>query len=354
MDETHGLAPRILGQGETINLQPPPPPPMSDDTLPPWFGQVRISFLEGVDQMIDRKMVPMQNDITEIKGQVQEVKVQAGRAEALALEAKTSVEELRNQFVKTPPGSSIDGELRKRVQEIETKFAQGPMAESQGLATNTLVAGGLKVSLAAATQWVNKLFREAENTAPLEVYKKGKPDEEFKGLLFLKFRNSSEAKGALATLKDSMARENIGKDAKDKIWCDFEFPLEKRICDGFLNDFRKQLLEWQYPKNASRSTRTWASSRSEASLWPRLIKNFEFGVKWDSEWETWEKLQASTELQAMMAKATGKKGFSRQGSMQRLLAMMGPQALRHSFTPWQHKSAHGHKWDDLWFCFLTS
>jgi hypothetical protein len=232
-------------------------------------------------------------------------KAQAEKAEALALEAKTSVAELRNQFMTAPPSSSIDGELRKRVQEIETKFAQGSMGEPGGLATNTLVACGLKVSLEGATQWANKMFREAQNIAPLEVYKKGKSDEEFKGLLFMKFRNTSEATNALATLKDSVARENIGKDAKSRIWCDFEFPLEKRVCDGFLNDFRKQLLEWQYPKECIEVNKDLGLIKVGGIIVVKVeVKNFEFGVNWDSQWETWEKLQASTELQAMMAKAT--------------------------------------------------
>jgi hypothetical protein len=308
IDETHGLAPGIVGPGEIIDPSlPPPPPPPSDDTLPPWFGKMKISFLEGVDEMFDRKMVPIQNDIKEIKGQVQDVKLQAEKAEALALEAKSSVENLRDQFVQAPPSSSVDEDLRKRVQEIETKFCQGSMAEPGGLATNTLVAGGFKVSLAAATQWVNKLVREAQNIAPLEVYEKGRPDEEFKGLLFMKFRNIPEATSALATLKDSLARENIGKDVRDKIWCDFEFPLEKRVCDSFLNDLRKQLREWEYPKECIEVNKDLGHIKVGGTIVAKVeVKNSEFGVKWDSQWETWEKLQSSTELQAMMAKAKDK------------------------------------------------
>ena len=49
-------------------------------------------------------------------------------------------------------------------------------------------------------------------------------------------------------MKDAVDHENHGKDPKDSAWRDFEFPIEKRVCDTFLVDFRKQLTAWQFPK----------------------------------------------------------------------------------------------------------
>ena len=70
-------------------------PKESDDSLPPWFGKMKSSLLEGVDGLFDRKILPIQKDIKDIKEQ-------AGRAETIALEAKASVEELRKELSENP------------------------------------------------------------------------------------------------------------------------------------------------------------------------------------------------------------------------------------------------------------
>ena len=58
---------------------------------------MKISLLEGVDEMFDKKIIPIQKDIKEIKEQ-------AGRAEQVALEAKKNVENLQNQLSQTVVG----------------------------------------------------------------------------------------------------------------------------------------------------------------------------------------------------------------------------------------------------------
>ena len=65
----------------------------------------------------------------------------------MALEAKSSVDDLRKQVLQAPPSVSID-ELCKRVDDIESKFTLGAAAHPNDSSTNILVVGGLTVSVA--------------------------------------------------------------------------------------------------------------------------------------------------------------------------------------------------------------
>ena len=50
----------------------------------------------------------------------------AGTAETVALEAKTCVQKFRVKLSRGPPaGTTIDGELQKRVQDLEAKIISG-------------------------------------------------------------------------------------------------------------------------------------------------------------------------------------------------------------------------------------
>ena len=129
-----------IGPQTNLFPQPRPPPSASDDELPPWFGKMKISLLEGVDEMFDKKIVPIQKDI-------QEIKDQAGKAEQMVLEAKTNVENLRKELSQSPPGvPRFDEDLRNRVRDIKEKSNTDqlpppapPALGGSELATNSLV-----------------------------------------------------------------------------------------------------------------------------------------------------------------------------------------------------------------------
>jgi hypothetical protein len=159
--------------------------------------------------------------------------------------------------------------------------------------------------MTAATQWTNKLLKDALNSAPLETYKKGDPQEAFKGLMFMKFSTVSQAAQALGVLREAVGRENFGKDFKDKLWCDFEFPIEKRVCDGFLADFRMQLLGWQFPKQCLEIDKGLGLLKVEGKVVAKVAVDADgFGIQWvNAGLGTWELLQTSAEFKAIVNKA---------------------------------------------------
>ena len=60
--------------------------------------EVKESLLEGVDKILDQKMGPVKLEIADMKSQVEQANVWAGKAEEVAIEAKNIAKELKEQF----------------------------------------------------------------------------------------------------------------------------------------------------------------------------------------------------------------------------------------------------------------
>ena len=104
--------------------------------------------------------------------------------------------------------------------------------------------GGFKdLSLESSTQWIQKILGEAPN-----IFLKLKSTETFKGLLFIKFSSPADANTAIVKLKDAATKENQTRAQTNRMWVDFEAPIEKRAVKSFLSGFRFQLIEWKFPK----------------------------------------------------------------------------------------------------------
>jgi len=268
--------------------------------------------IEGtpMQQSMEHLRTEMTTFKDEVRVEVNNVKSKVSKVEdTLKLQGVRMKEfeaKLNEGAMQNSSGIAIDEELRKRVDEIESTFTQGLLTLPKSI--NTLVIGGLKVSYTAAVQWVNKISRDSRAAAPIDTYKKSRPEDPFKGVMFLKFRNIQEAENTLLILKDEVARENVGKDGQHRIWCDFEFPIEKRLCDGFLTDLRKQLLEWNFPKECIEVDKELGFMKVEGAMVVKVdVKGQEFDVQWvNAAWANCGQLQSSEELRAIKGKAVGR------------------------------------------------
>ena len=269
------------------------------------MGPLRLSMV-GLETKFTDLNVSVDTRLKNVEACVKEACSQAGRAETVALEAKTCVQELREELSRGPPGgTTIDGELQKRVQDLEAKIVSG-LQVTQHAESSTLAMGGFKISLDAATLWTNKVLQASKDHLPAETYKLGKPEEQFKGLLFMRFCSPSQATTALKSLKAAAFAENQSKESQDRLWCDFKTPIEERTCNGFLFGLRRQLIEWKFPSQCVKVEKECHLLKVAGKAIVQVrVQGDEFKVNWLSqEWAEWPQIQTSNELAAIMKVAT--------------------------------------------------
>jgi len=99
-----------------------------NSTPPPWFDKMKMSLLDGMDAMMDRKMQPQKKDIQDIQSLETQMKTQTTKTEEafkLALDAKSSVQELRDEIAKAPAATQFsDVDLKNRILEVEAKMGR--------------------------------------------------------------------------------------------------------------------------------------------------------------------------------------------------------------------------------------
>ena len=148
---------------------------------------------------------------------------------------------------------------------------------------------------------------------PQEIYKKGKPEEQFKGLLFMKFASSAEATAALTAVKETLIAENTGKAFKERLWCNFEHPVEKRTCNGLLFALQSQLIECKFPKECIEVNTDDGTMKIESKPVVNVTtENYEIKIDWlMPSWKNWTELQSSKEFETIVNEAKDKLAKSR-------------------------------------------
>ena len=284
IDETHGLAPPSNNNRSPRN-----------DELPSWFDHMKSSILEGVDTMLDQKIKPMRQDIQELEAQMQETKSSIQKAESLALDAKASVKDLRDEIYLKPPEVNHDEDLRKRVQEMEIKFAAHGIKHDE---ETVVLFGGLQnLSWSAATGFVSKTLKELQLDAANDIFFKG---AEFGGILFAKFGSPSVAEKVVLSM--SKSKSKVG----ESIWCKKGRPLETRVPLSLLLGLRRQLIEWNTcsKSDVRVDDNSMIMKVGGVAVAQATVLNKKLNLQWlDPTWSTWTELQSSSELKDLMTKA---------------------------------------------------
>ena len=312
IDETHGLAPPgDIDENLLEDLNAPPK----------WASAWQQVLLSGVRDVVQQEIKPLKEEVSLLTTKVEEVDINAKHAADMAKEAKDIATAVRTEWQATKDGtiklqSSHSTVIDDRINSIETELGKLKLPSAHvSTSQNILVMGGFgQVSQAAATQWIERALRASNVTLPQDIYKKGKPEDPFKGMLFIKFPSVSEASPALTSLKSAASPENFGKGPKDRLWCDFEEPLEKRICKSFLFSLKSQLVEWKYPQGCVQVEKDLGVLKVEGKPVVKVaVVGAEFKIEWLVEsWATWAILQNSAELLKIIADAKEKIAKSRE------------------------------------------
>ncbi|CAK0910463.1 unnamed protein product, partial [Prorocentrum cordatum] len=103
-------------------------------------------------------------------------------------------------------------------------------------------------------------------------------------------------------LRDKLTAENLGREAKNRIWCDVEAPIEVRVYTGFLRNLRNQLVEWKYSQKSVKIDRDAGALKVQGEEVVQVkVINYEFIITWmKEEWKTWDELQKSRELELLV------------------------------------------------------
>ena len=334
-----------LGYNQIGSLSTPPgafPPnsvsqetgKMHEDSEEKSSGSDKVT-LDAIKGLLKETLGPLTSSVSElrsefagfkheIKEEVHQVKTRVGKMEDGLKMTNIRMKDMENKVENIGAQGTSENpslvkkieDLEKSIQEINLQKSANPIGVSpkySDIMTNTLVMGGLKVSLEAATQWANKVIGAAQGILPREIYKKGAPDEAFKGLMFLKFSSCSEAASALGTLQAGVVKENIGKDAKNRLWVDFEAPIEQRVCDGFLIDLRKQLIQWEFPSSCIEIVKEVGGLKVAGKnvVQVEVVGNEFRSTYVNEEWAKWPELQDSAELKVITGKAKDRLAKSR-------------------------------------------
>ena len=108
-------------------------------------------------------------------------------------------------------------ELTQKLKQLEEEVARISISKVIG-ESSTLVMGGLaQTSLEAAIVWIRQSHSAAGTTMPLEIYKKGPPDEAFKGRLFIKYAARGDAERGLTASRSKCTQENAHREPKNRL-----------------------------------------------------------------------------------------------------------------------------------------
>ena len=303
VDESHGLAPRVDIDAD-----------MSGDP-PKWASAWKQDLLSGLSEVVKGEINPLKKQVALLSTKVEEVDTSGKHAATMAKEAKEIATTVQTEWQAAKDGniklqSSHSTLIDNRINSIETELGKLKLPGAHvSTNQNTLVMGGFDtVSQTSAIQWIERTLRVSKVTLPQDIYKKGKPDEPFKGMLFIKFPSVSEACQALSSLKSAAFPENFGKGPKDRLWCDFEEDIEKRICKSFLFSLKTQLVDWKYPKNCVSVDKDLGILKVENKPVVKVsVVGDEFKIEWLMEsWASWTLFQNSPELTKIIGVAKEK------------------------------------------------
>ena len=234
------------------------------------------------------------------------------------------LEDKLQQGTRTPNSSSNEDVLQK-LKEIENEIERlrlGKDEQSNEDQCSTAVVGGLaqKGSTEAAMTWLTDALWNHWAPRPVDHYIK---QEEFSGMLFLKFKNQADRDTAVNVMKHKLAKLPEGRG----MWAKPDKPLEERIILSILYGAKWMLNQWGWARQAM-----WVDDG------PGVLKlgddivltavvcgetlNIEYGKDWESYMasEQWTKMV--NDAQGKMAnrsskgetKGKGKKGSGKMGA----------------------------------------
>ena len=216
--------------------------------------------LDAIAALLDSKLACVTNGMKDLKVDVEMLQSNlesvAGEVESLTVETRAGLNSLAHRVTSLESmdqrgESGIDRpadnseNVQRKIEELEAHIAKMrtdmPKDDEQG---RTMVVGGLAAALNLEDAYqiiATELWQRWAPTS-LQHYVKG----DFKGIVFMKFKNADECEAAIRTMKDAKL-----KCGDNEVWAKKEMPLETRTVKNLLFAVKLMMLDWNvYDKRA--------------------------------------------------------------------------------------------------------
>ena len=281
-------------------------------------GEVKDMFKSMMHMMKSVKV-----EVSGMKVAVDQAKLQAGMAVAVATKAEASIAALQKtveeSFVTKEAANQSVAELRI---EFERKFenvsATAPTTPELSAREATVVFTGLDGMLANSKEFIDKHLENMKLPIPLDAFHKG---ETFKGVLHYKFDNHQAAAEVIKKFDQAKVQY------KDKsILCKADLPVEQRVPLSFILGLRRLLLSWGFDrKNLKVNDAIPLLSVGGDKVVSAHVEGSHIHVEWfDHEWASWDALQSSPGFKELIDSANTRLGHSAEAKKGRGKGYKGP------------------------------
>jgi len=278
---------------------------------------------EEEDMDVTKMMKVMMKDMKEMKwlmktnsADIKEAKDEARSASQTAVQAMMTASAVEKEVQQLKESAVTKENVEEVVKASLNQLNPGLQNTTGKTNSTTILLGGLEhKSAEEAKAWVNRLLLDGKAAQPQDAYKKGKRDEEFKGLLFMKFANESQAEFALQVCKDKCDKENMRRPKENRLWANYDAPVEERTVNSFLLSLRWQLLEWGFDKKYIKVELEQGIMKAGGKEVLKVeVKESAFKLEWvNKTWGEWEALCNSPEYGRLVEKANEKLAKSKEG-----------------------------------------
>ena len=205
-------------------------------------------------------------------------------------------------------------ELREALQQVQTSTTpRSTTSTARATGTATVVLGGLPhESLEEAETWINKALEDV-HLPPNKIYKKGTPDEGFKGLIFVEFDTPGAAQQAQVHLQELSSKSLKPRVGSSRVWCNLDSPIEVRVVASLLLGLRYVLTQWGFEKRYLKvDTEAGIIKAGGKPIMRATVEADILNIIWlDPDWEKWSELQSAPEWAEVEKKARERLSQSR-------------------------------------------
>ena len=258
--------------------------------------------------MLSQELSPLKSAVDGLQAELANLSVSV-EARLAAVEARVDTTQVRIEKLevwvaeaKQQPGEAVTSpeviaKLQGMQKQIDELVRGRPAADAEQNAC-TAVVGGLAGfgTISEASAWLNDKLTALTAPIPVDTYIKGGT---FNGLLFAKFRNKLDRDAAVLRMRSASYQYG-----GNPVWARPDLPIEKRVPEGFLFGFKRQLVEWGFQRSIVRIDTDALNMKVGSELAVTAgVANGRLQCQWHGAWATWEDLHGSSELDVMMKKA---------------------------------------------------
>ncbi|CAE8688875.1 unnamed protein product [Polarella glacialis] len=301
-----------LDDGEELIAPLPIPQPLFDTQQEP-------VTMQGIAALFKREIAPVSSSVSSlrddfikmqisIREDMQAIGIRLATIEQHMDLANFRIDKLEHLVDNMPALSAqVDPAFRQQVNAMQVQLdslqkvdglRQGNLTHHDaGQRACTAVLGGLAglTSQQDAEAWLIDKLASLSGPMLVNTYIKS---EEFRGILFAKFKDSFERDIAVALLRSASLKQS-GQD----VWAKEDLPIEARAPKSFLLGLKRLLKSWGFNKVTVDGGFTCLSMSSECAVTVKCSDG-QLQYKWNDSWANWKDFQESQELRELTRQAS--------------------------------------------------